>query len=215
MNESFQVTSLRLVPGVPNGFERILAELTNRFGILGLTSLRYELWSSVTGRGSSRASSRSSTTRNADNDIISSDDFKVVLKVCDVKLTRIEFAQVMAYLTTGETFSIEKLMTILTPIDDDFQPSKVSEKYNQMYRGKNSISCDDLLSSYSFIERELAKFLPVYASSTSSGRNRERSEEKDNDPSPRTDYEIKRDGFVLLHTDLFHSVPLKYKKLFQ
>ena len=206
------MTSLRLVPGVPNGFERILSELTNRFGILGLTSLRYELWSSVTGgRGSSRASSRPSNSNNLD--IISSDDFKMVLKVCDIKLTRIEFAQVMAYLTTGESFSIEKLMSILTPIDDDFQPEKVSEKYNQLFRGKNSIKCDDLLSLYSFIERELTKFLPVYASSSSFSRASQ-NEEKQND-SPRSDLEIKRDGFVLLHSDLFHSVPLKYKKLFQ
>lgn len=209
------------MPGVPNGFERILSELTNRFGILGLTALRYELWSSVTGKSSSRASSRSSstiTTRNiVNNDIISSDDFKIVLKLCDVKLTRIEFAQVMAYLTTGESFSIEKLMTILTPIDDDFQVDRVSEKYNQIFRGKNSIKCDDLLSLYPFIEKELAKFIPAYASTSLNGSNRnrdEQSEEKQNG-SPRTDYEIKRDGFILLHTDLFHSVPPKYKKLFQ
>lgn len=212
VNDGFQVNSLRLVPGVPNGFEKILSELTYRYGILGLTAFRHEIWSVCAGRNSSsRSSSRqsprdssSSFTPFSSSIMISADDFKIILKSCDVKLSRIEYAQVMAYMTSGETFSVDRLLSILTPIDDDFQIDKVKEKYVAAFNGKISVPADDIAALYPAIQRELTEFIKVYCHRESGG-NVEDEERK---------YEMNKDGFLLLHTDLYHSLPQRYKKLF-
>jgi hypothetical protein len=216
--DPYQVTSLRLVPGVPNGFERILSELTSRYGILGLTALRHEIWSVIcSGRStSSRASSRQSPRDTSSSSFtpfvphltISSDEFKVILKSCEVKLSRIEYAQVMAYLTSGESFSADRLLTILTPVDDDFQVSQVKDKYLTAFSGRTSVSADEIVSLYPAIEKELSELMKVYCHRESGGRSGEDEEEG------RRDYEMNKDGFILFHTDLFHSVPRQYKKLF-
>ena len=212
VNDSFQVPSLRLVPGVPNGFEKILSGLTNRYGILGLTAFRYEIWSALSGqrsssRGSSRQSPRSSPsfTPFSPNVMISADDFKIILKACDVKLSRIEYAQVMAYMTSGESFSADRLLTILIPVDDDFQIDQVKNKYVTAFHGRASVSADEIGSLYPAIERELSEFIQVYCRR---GRN------LDDEEGNETRYEMDKDGFILLHTDLYHSVPLRYKKIF-
>jgi hypothetical protein len=218
VGESFQVPSLRLVPGVPNGFEKILSGLTSRYGILGLTAFRYEIWSVLSGRrsssrGSSRQSPRSSPssfTPFSSNVMISADDFKIILKSCDVKLSRIEYAQVMAYMTSGESFSVDRLLTILTPVDDDFQVNQVKDKFVAAFNGRSSVSADEIGSLYPAIERELSEFIQVYCHRECSGRNLDDDDEEGNGSR----YEMNKEGFIQLHTDLYHSVPLRYKKIF-
>jgi hypothetical protein len=139
--------------------------------------------------------------------MISSDDFKMILKSCEVKLSRIEYAQVMAYLTSGESFSADRLLTILTPVDDDFQVSQVKEKYLSAFSGRTSVTADEIVSLYPAIEKELTGFIKVYCYRESGGRNGD-----DGEADKR--YEMNKDGFIIFHTDLFHSIPRRYKKVF-
>jgi hypothetical protein len=148
--------------------------------------------------------------------LISADDFKIILKGCDVKLSRIEYAQVMAYMTSGESFSADRLLSILTPVDDDFQVNQVKDKYVSAFGGRSSVSAEEIGSLYPAIDRELSEFIQVYCN-REGGVRRSLNDEEEKDEGRgggERNYEMNREGFMLLHTDLFHSVPHRYKKLF-
>jgi hypothetical protein len=171
VNENFQVPSLRLTPGVPIGFERLLQGLTDRFGILALSAFRAEI-----GIGQR-----------------SSEQFRTALKNCDVKLSRIDFAQVMAHMTTGETFSSQNLINIITPDSDDFKISLARQKFDAAFGNQSVVAPEEIAALYPSIETPLLQLLHTYSSSE--------------------DGMISREGFALIHSDLYHSVPVKYKKV--
>ena len=170
VSEDFQVPSVRLVPGVPNGFERIIAGLTARYGILGLSAFRAELGSGVK----------------------SGDDLKTTLKNCGVSLSRVDFLGVMAYLTPGNTFSAEKFLRIITPDTEEFDPAKAGAKYDDAFGGAEHVPPHEVAELYPKLEEVLLEFIGVYVK----------------------DGYVSKEGFVLLHSDMFHSFPLKYKALF-
>jgi hypothetical protein len=99
VKDDFKVRSVRTVPATPQGFERIIDGLSEKYGILGLSAFRMEL-----GRGGERDPT----------------ELRIALMNCGVKLSREHFGQVLAYLTRGDTFSAEKLYSILTPPSDEF-----------------------------------------------------------------------------------------------
>mmetsp|Transcript_16182 Transcript_16182/g.24387 ORF Transcript_16182/g.24387 Transcript_16182/m.24387 type:complete len:339 (+) Transcript_16182:130-1146(+) len=168
VNENFQVPCLRLVPGTPIGFERLLEGLTERYGILGLTAFRAAL-----GVGEKDSS-----------------EFQQALKSCQVKLSRVDFAQVMAHLTKGERFSAETLMRVITPDSEDFDPAKARSKYSAAFGDAESVSPEEVAALYRGMEAPLLRMIRTYC--TPEGT-------------------IAPDGFTLMHSDMYHSVPIKYK----
>lgn len=171
VNEDFKVPSVRLVPGVPNGFELLIGGLTDRFGILGLSAFRSEIGSAGIRNGQ---------------------DLRVALKNCGVTLPRVDFLQVMAYMTPGDSFQAEKLMRIITPNSEgSFDASKVGRVYDDTFGGEEP-SSHDVAELYPRLQEALLDFIGVYAS----------------------EGVVSKDSFVLLHSDMFHSMPLKYKAMF-
>jgi hypothetical protein len=172
VNEDFKVPSVRLVPGVPNGFERLIAGLTDRYGILGLSAFRSEIGSSGQRNGQ---------------------DLRIALKNCGVNLPRVDFLQVMAYMTPGDSFQAEKILRIITPNSEGtFDASKVGRQFDETFGGEEAVSSHDVVDLYPRLQEALLEFIGVYASEGL----------------------ISKDDFVLLHSDLFHSMPLKYKAMF-
>lgn len=170
VNEDFQVPSIRLVPGVPNGFERLIAGLVERYGILGLSAFRAEIGSGAK----------------------NSQDLRTALNNCGVTLSRVDFLGVMAYLTPADSFSAEKLIRIITPDTEDFDPYKAGLKYHDVFGDADAVSAQDVAELYPRLQMGLLDFISVYA--------------------PEGD--VTKDAFVLLHSDMYHSMPLKYKAMF-
>lgn len=143
MKDDFKVRSLRTVPGVPQGFEKIQEGLVEKYGILGLTAFRKEL-----GRGGERDAT----------------GLRVALLSCGVKLSREHFGQVMAHLTRGDAFLAEKLFNILTPPSEEFDPKFVENKFGQYVDAGGSASVREVAALYPELERALLQFLDAYSS---------------------------------------------------
>lgn len=119
---------------------------------------------------------------------------RLALMNCGVKLSREHFGQVLAYLTRGDTFSAEKLFQVLTPPCDEFDSDFVSNKFEEYFGRSGAASVQDVAELYPELEMALLKFLDVYAG-------------PDNEISPAE--------FMVLHLDMFTSMPFKYKNVIQ
>lgn len=142
VKDDFKVRSLRTVPATPQGFEKIVDSLSEKYGILGVTALRKEL-----GQTGDRDSS----------------SLRVALVACGVKLSREHFGQVLAFLTRGDTFPAEKLFHILTPPSEEFSSDFVEAKYGEFFNS-GAPSIQDVAELYPELEMALLQFLDAYSS---------------------------------------------------
>jgi hypothetical protein len=172
VKDDFKVRSVRTVPATPQGFERIIDGLSEKYGILGLSAFRMEL-----GRGGERDPT----------------ELRIALMNCGVKLSREHFGQVLAYLTRGDTFSAEKLYSILTPPSDEFDNGFVENKFEKNFGEQGAASVQDVAGLYPELEMALLQFLEAYT----------------------FDNMISADEFLSLHLDMFTSMPFKYKNVIE
>ena len=173
VKDDFKVRSLRTTPGVPQGFEKIEEGLAEKYGILGMTAFRKEL-----GRGGDRDSS----------------SLRVALINCGVKLSRENFGQVVAYLTRGDTFSAEKIFSVLTPPCDEFDGSFAERQFEEYFGASGGASIQNVAELYPELEVALLQFLDTYAG---------------------PDNEISSEEFMAFHLDMFTSMPFKYRSVIQ
>jgi len=172
VKDDFKVRSLRSVPATPQGFERIVVGLSDKYGILGMSALRKEL-----GRGGERDPTQ----------------LRISLMNCGVKLSREHFGQVVAFLTRGDTFSVEKFYNTLTPSSDEFDIDFVEKKFAEYFGEPGSASAQDVAELYPELEKALLQFLEAYV----------------------CDGAVSAAEFMALHLDMFTSLPFKYKSVIE
>lgn len=171
VKDDFKVNTLRATPGTPQGFERILEAITEKYGILGVTALRKELG----------AGEKDSTK------------LRVALMNSGSKLSREHFGQVVAFLTRGETFQAERFFNILCASSSNFNSAGVRSTFQKYFGNSGVASVQEVAELYPELENALLHFLDVYSSNNG----------------------ISPDDFVLLHTDMFTSMPSKYKTVIE
>lgn len=144
VNDDFKVRSLRIVPATPQGFEKVVEGLSEKYGMLGLSALRREL-----GRGCD----------------ISAAALRVALMNCGVSLSRVHFNQLMAFLTRGDTFPAEKLYNTLTPPCEDFDTAFVRQQFDSHFggaRAEGGAAVQEVAALYPELEMALLQFLEAY-----------------------------------------------------
>ena len=122
-----------------------------------------------------------------------STELRISLMNCGVKLSREHFGQVMAFLTRAETFQPRKLFDILSRPSDKFDRAVVEKKFVECFGEGNTASEQEVAELYPDLEKALLEFLCVYSSNNG----------------------LTSSDFILLHSDMFLSLPLKYKSVIE
>lgn len=122
-----------------------------------------------------------------------STQLRIALMNCGVKLSREHFGQVMAYLTRGESFPVIKMFSVLSPANDEFDSQAVSNKFDSYFGDSGVASNQEVAELYPELEKPLLEFLCAYSSNNG----------------------ISSSDFMILHLDMFTSLPFKYKAVIE
>jgi hypothetical protein len=120
-------------------------------------------------------------------------ELKVALMSCGVKLSRENFSQVLAFLTRGDSFPADKIFQILSPVSDEFDSEAVGKKFDDYFGSVGVASIQEVAELYPELEHALLQFLDVYSSNNG----------------------ISAADFMVLHSDMCTSMPLKYKSVIE
>lgn len=148
----FEVRSVRYLPGTPIAFERFRDRLLEKYGILGMSCLRYAI---------------------GPLEEVSSADFYKLVQSCKVEVSKQEIQQMMAYLTPTDTIDTARLMATVRGLRQDesgVNPATLYDEivYNNDSQALHVIQCPLLLNSnkYPDLVAGLQMFLPGYANSS-------------------------------------------------
>lgn len=140
---------LRLIPGAPLSLEKFRKSIMETYGVLAIPALRCAL--------------------NMEAGATASDDFlRELFTKLSVKLTSIEFAQIMAYLTQTEIFEKVSLLNSvsLNPVAN-FQEDVVRQRFFSLFGTEQAVSLEKVYAvidadRYPELFEGVVQFLPSY-----------------------------------------------------
>lgn len=145
-NKLFQTATYRLLPGTPMVLEKYRERLLQRFGVLGLTVLRYTVGQGV----------QPVTT------------FRASLVKAEVALTAAEANQIIAFFTPSDNINVDQFLRMVAARPDNFNDEEPRALWARLFGSTTSkVALFDVVGHLSDAEHAdvsagLREFLPAY-----------------------------------------------------
>lgn len=171
--DNLQGTALRRLPGTPMGLERVRSQLSEKFGVLGLSTLRAAL-----GRGFVSELKYTQTMSS------------LALEVSKHDLNTVK----IFFMTSGDCFEADVFMRKIVDDSRGLDRAGVETQFRSLFKERARVCVQDVQDMISVdinvkLAETLSSIIAVYAGA---------------------DGLIGLEEFLLLHTDLYESVPGSY-----
>jgi len=124
--KNFETATVRMLPGTPRALETYREKLIERYGVLALSCIRYQIFNGTK------------------VGFISVDNFKAAITNSQVKIIHPDMMQIIAYFTPFDKMNAEQFVRIIVGRVDGFNASEVKGLYAKLGGSLTPVAIDDI-----------------------------------------------------------------------